>query len=371
MTNLNQNIVKPIGVAIAGLGFGESVHIPALKSNPLFKPLALWHPRKERLLECSKSNQIEFKEDWESILLEKTIEAVIIATPPEPRFKLALEALAAGKHLLLENPAALNAAEVKELQKVALQKGLSVAVNFEYRAVPLFMQAKKIIEQGLIGKPWLARLDWLMSSRANPSRKWNWYSQEEKGGGVVGALGTHAYDIINWLCGPSQSISSLISTSITERPDDTNAIKKVTSEDIALSHLEVLDTNGTSIYPVQLSLSAVAQEGRGFLFEIYGSKGTLSLSSNNQQDYVHGFSLKFAPAGEKFKLINAEEEFLFSKTWTDGRIAPVGRLQNWWGESIRRKTPIIPGLLEGFSSQELCDLTKKSSKIGQKILLKN
>ena len=72
MTNLNQNIVKPIGVAIAGLGFGESVHIPALKSNPLFKPLALWHPRKERLLEWSKSNQIEFKEDWESILLEKT-----------------------------------------------------------------------------------------------------------------------------------------------------------------------------------------------------------------------------------------------------------------------------------------------------------
>ena len=52
-----------------------------------------------------------------------SVQAVIIATPPGPRYELALRALAAGKHLLLEKPVALNAGQVADLQRTALSIG--------------------------------------------------------------------------------------------------------------------------------------------------------------------------------------------------------------------------------------------------------
>ena len=361
------NLSSPpqIGIAIAGLGFGESVHLPAIRSNPIFKPIGIWHPRKERLLEASKKNEIDPYEDWSQLLENKDVSGVIIATPPEPRFKLAIEALNANKHILLEKPAALNIFEINEIQRLALQKRLTVAVNFEYRAVPLFMEAQKLIEKRIIGDPWLIRLDWLMSSRADSSRPWNWYSDKEKGGGVIGALGTHAFDILHWLCGTTKTVTGLTNTSLRERLDPkSNKTRKVTSEDVALAELEIENPSNGETIPTQVSLSSVSREGRGFLLEIYGSDGTLSLSSNNQKDYVHGFVLSLAKSPGKLAPITNSEEFSFPSTWSDGRIAPVARLQHWWSKSIRNKTPMIPGLSEAYLSQKVCDELKESSISG-------
>jgi predicted dehydrogenase len=120
------------------------------------------------------------------MLADPAIDAVVIATPPAARFALAQAALRAGKHLLLEKPVALHSDQVLALQKLALQQGCVVAVDFEYRAVPLFQQLAALLAQGALGDPWLVKLDWLMSSRADASRPWSWYSQAAAGGGVLG-----------------------------------------------------------------------------------------------------------------------------------------------------------------------------------------
>ena len=364
------NHSSPISVAVAGLGFGEKVHIPAIRANSGLQLSGLWHPKESRLNEASKHHEVKAYSNWERLLNDKNIEAIVIATPPEPRFKLALEALNAGKHLFLEKPVALCSEDIAKLQILAMEKKLSVAVNFEYRAVPIFMQAQKMLSKGVIGTPWLTRLDWLMSSRANEERPWNWYSQKEKGGGVIGALGTHAFDIIDWLCGPIRSVNSLLSTSIKVRPEiNLGKGLKVTSEDIALAQIEIKSRNDNQLSPAQISLSSVSREGRGFLLEIYGSKGTLTLSSSNQKDYVHGFNLSITSVNETTKAIMPNTKLMFPKTWADGRIAPVSRVQEWWVHSIRNGIPMIPGLMEGMTSQKVCDKMKESSIIGQKINL--
>ncbi len=361
---------EKIAVAIAGLGFGESVHIPAIKSNPRFDLIALWHPRVERLKEVSRKHSVANKIEWKHLLNDPKVQAIILATPPEPRYKLAYEALEAGKHLLLEKPVALSVDEISQMQRLAINKKLSVAVDFEYRAVPLFMQAKKLIEEGLIGQPWLLKLDWLMSSRADPKRPWNWYSDINKGGGVLGALGTHAFDMIHWLLGPTEKINAISSTSILERIDPTNnQLKKVTSEDVALANLQIKYLKDNIIVPAQVALSSVSRQGRGCWLEIYGSKGTLILGSDNQKDYVHGFGLWYATKGEQVKSICADNNFIFNKTWTDGRIAPVNRLQDWWIDSIKDKNPMIPGLSEGLASQKVCSAFKESARSGQTIAI--
>ena len=112
--------VQPIGVAIAGLGFGEKVHLQAVKANSDLRSVALWHPRRERLDEACSAHGLAGYDDWDALLADPAVEAVVIATPPAPRFELARRALEAGKHLLLEKPIALHADQARELQRLAI-----------------------------------------------------------------------------------------------------------------------------------------------------------------------------------------------------------------------------------------------------------
>ena len=232
-------MTSPLRVAIAGLGIGEKVHLPALRACAGTTPVALWHPRPERLEAACRSAELPGYGDFDALLADPEVEALVIATPPAPRFELAERALHAGKHLLLEKPVALCAEQVEELQRLALQRGLTVAVDFEYRAVPLFQQLAALVASGDLGELLLVKFDWLMASRADPTRPWNWYSQAAAGGGVLGALGTHAFDILHWLVGPSRSLRALLSTAIGARPleDGSGRLAGVDAEDIALVQL--------------------------------------------------------------------------------------------------------------------------------------
>ena len=348
--------VQPIGVAIAGLGFGEKVHLQAVKANSDLRSVALWHPRRERLDEACSAHGLAGYDDWDALLADPAVEAVVIATPPAPRFELARRALEAGKHLLLEKPIALHTDQARELQRLAMARGLSVAVDYEYRAVPLFMQADRLLRAGAVGIPWLVKLDWLMGSRSDPERGWNWYSQADQGGGVIGALGTHAFDMLAWLIGPVASLHALNSVSIQQRPHPDGGLAPVDASDVSLVQAS-LQWQGRPELPVpaQVCLSSVSRNGRGFCLDITGSDGSLMLSSSNQKDYVHGFELQHAALGESFRSVPADDDLAFDQTWSDGRIAPVARVLGWWAQSIRSGRPMIPGLAEGVQSRDACD----------------
>jgi predicted dehydrogenase len=347
---------KPLGVAIAGLGFGEKVHLPALRSCPLTEPVALWHPRPERLEAACAAGGLKGHQEFEALLADPAVDAVVIATPPGPRFELARQAIAAGKHLLLEKPVALEAGQVEELQRLAIRQGTCVAVDFEYRAVPLFQQLQALVASGALGELWLTKLDWLMSSRADAARPWTWYSKASEGGGVLGALGTHAFDTLHWLVGPTRSLQAQLSTAIAQRPlpDRPGEAAAVDAEDIALAQLQLEDDHGRMV-PAQVSLAAVTRQGRGYWIELYGSEGTAVLGSSNQADYVHGFGLWFARPGEPLRALEADPALAFARTWEDGRIAPVERLIGWWAEAVREGRPLVPGLAEAAASQRCCD----------------
>ena len=352
-------IQPPLGVAIAGLGFGEKVHLPALRACGHTEPVALWHPRQERLQAACRKAELPGHTDFAALLDDPAVDAVVIATPPAPRFALAKQALEAGKHVMLEKPVALCAEDAEVLQRLALSKNLTVAVDFEYRAVPLFQQLATLIKSGVLGELYLVKLDWLMGSRADGSRPWNWYSQRSEGGGVLGALGTHAFDTLHWLVGPTRSLRAQLSTAIHQRPLPegslaTNSLGTVDAEDIALVQLELESPSG-ALVPAQMNLASVTRRGRGYWIELYGSGGTVVLGSDNQADYVHGFGLWQSEGGEPLRAIEPNPQWGFGRTWEDGRIAPVERIHRWWSNAIDQGRPMVPGLGEGVLSQRCCD----------------
>jgi predicted dehydrogenase len=95
--------------------------------------------------------------------------------------------------------------------------------------------------------------------------------------------------------------------------------------------------------------------------EVYGDRGTLVLGSSNPKDYVHGFQLWAAPAGEALQEVEIPERLQFPKTYPDGRLAPFIRVVDNWVKGIDHGHALCPSLQEGIASQRLMDLTHRSS----------
>lgn len=349
---------KTIKVAIAGTGFGKQIHLPAFQIHPRTEVTAIYHRDLNKARSIAQEYNIPYAMDnYENICSSPNVDVVSISTPPFLHYEMGKIALENDNHILLEKPLNLNSNETKKLWKLAQEKDKIAVADFEFRFIPAWQLLKEYLEQDFVGKTRLIKIDWLVSSRANPQRSWNWYSIKEKGGGVLGAIGSHAFDYINWLFGEVATISAHLSCAIEQRPDplSNNELKSVTADDTCLITLELKD--GT---PVQINLTSVTYQGRGHWVEIYGEKGTLVLGSSNLKDYVHGFKLFASQNDKPLTEVEIPKRLAFPQVYTDGRLAPFIRVVDRLVDNIDHNINNAPSLKEGFYSQLLMDLTHKS-----------
>ena len=362
-SSLNPSTEKrALGVAVAGTGFGEKIHIPGFQAHPDTQVVAVYHRDINKAKAIAQSHHIPQAGDrLEDILALPDVEAVSISTPPFLHYEMAKLALQAGKHLLLEKPTTLSATEARELYQLAVANNVVAMMDFEFRFVPAWQLFAEYLAEDYVGQKRLIKIDWLVSSRADASRPWNWYAQKDKGGGALGAVGSHAFDYISWLFGPVRRLCGQLSTAIPERPDpaEDGKLKPVDADDTCLVMLELAD--GT---PCQVCISSVTYQGRGHFVEVYGDRGTLVLGSENQKDYVHGFRLLAAPAGKPLTEVEIPNRLIFSRNYSDGRLAPFIRVVDQWVQGIDAGKAMIPSLGEGVYSQLLMDLTHQSHETG-------
>ena len=361
-SSVTASVEQVIGVAVVGTGFGQKVHIPGFQAHPRTQPVAVYHRDLEQARAIANAHNIPHACDTiEDIVALPQVQAVSISTPPFLHYDMAMTVLQAGKHLLMEKPTALSATEARELYQLALANKVIATLDFEFRFVPAWQQLAELLSQEYVGQKRLVKIDWLVPSRADASRPWNWYSRKDQGGGALGALGSHTFDYITWLCGSVLRLCAQLSTAIPLRPDPTQGeLKPVDADDTCTLMLELAD--GT---PCQVCISACTFQGRGHWVEVYGDRGTLVLGSDNQKDYVHGFRLWAAPAAQPLREIEIPKRLEFPQTYTDGRIAPFIRVVDQWVQGIERGEPLTPSLREGVYSQLLMDLTHQSHTTGK------
>ncbi|MBW4612860.1 MAG: Gfo/Idh/MocA family oxidoreductase [Desmonostoc vinosum HA7617-LM4] len=346
-----------IGVAIAGTGFGQKVHIPGFQAHPQTEVVAVYHRDINKAKAIAASHHIPHACDTiAEIVALPEVQAVSISTPPFLHYEMAKTVLQAHKHLLLEKPVTLNVVQAKELYELAKNKGVIATVDFEFRFIPGWQFLSELLSQGYIGDLRLIKIDWLGSSRADTSRPWNWYSSKEKGGGALGSLGSHTFDYIHWLFGPVRRLSAHLNTAIPTRIDPSSGeIKPVETDDNCLLSLEL--ANGT---PCQVAISAVVHASRTHWIEVYGDRATLVLGSENQKDYIHGFRLWGSQPGKPLTEIEIPNRLIFPKNHADGRISAFIRVIDQWVQGIKRQQQTIPSLREGVYSQLLMDLSHQS-----------
>lgn len=350
-----------IGVAVVGTGFGQKVHIPGFQAHPRTEIVAVYHRDPQKAQAIAQAHNIpQACSTIAEILSLPEVDAVSISTPPFLHYEMAKAVLDAGKHLLLEKPTALNVEEAKDLYRRSLDNRVVTSMNFEFRFVPAWQHFADLLTSGYVGQKRLIKVDWLVSSRADASRPWNWYARKEQGGGALGALGSHTFDYIAWLFGAVEHLSAKLSTAIANRPDpSTGDFKPVDSDDTCMITLELID--GT---PCQICISSVTNQGCGHWMEVYGDRGTLVLGSDNQKDYVHGFKLWGAPVGQELVELEIPKYYAFEQVFPDGRIAPFIRVIDQWMVSIDRQESLAPSLREGVYSQLLMDLAHESNATG-------
>lgn len=350
-----------LGVGVIGTGFGQKIHIPGFQAHHRTQVVAVYNHDLEKAKAVAQKFDIPHACDSvEELAALPEVEAVSVTTPPFLHYPMAKTILNAGKHLLLEKPTTLNAAEALELYQLAQTKGVIAGLDFEFRFIPTWLRLHELLQEGYVGQKRFINIDWLVGGRADATRAWNWYARKDQGGGALGAIGSHSFDYIHWLFGPAQRLTGRLHTTITQRPDPaTGDWKPVDSDDVCAIELELSD--GTLC---QLNLSAVTYAGRGHWIEVYGDRGTLVLGSSNQSDYVHGFKLWGAAAGEELQELEIPDRLQFPKTYDDGRLAPFIRVVNHWVECIDAGQMVAPSMREGLYSQLLMDLTHRSSELG-------
>ncbi|MGZ5002701.1 MAG: Gfo/Idh/MocA family protein, partial [Chthoniobacterales bacterium] len=145
--------------------------------------------------------------DYQDLLKESELHAAIICLPNFLHFPASLAALEAGKHVFCEKPPTMNAAEMKVLQEVADKHGLVYFFGRQFRFTPAMRTAKKLIDDGRLGKIYHAKATWVRS-RGIPQGLGGWFTEKKRsGGGALIDIGVHALDSVWYLMGTPRPIS--------------------------------------------------------------------------------------------------------------------------------------------------------------------
>lgn len=147
--------MKQIGVAIVGTGWCGGIRAETCAAHPLVNSLHLAETRPERLAEVAKATHARTATaDYRDLLKIDEVEAVYVsATPETTHYPMARDCLAAGKHLFLEKPIAIELAQADELVALARKNRLKFTIGYSQRFNPKFAYVRKCIRDGTIGRP--------------------------------------------------------------------------------------------------------------------------------------------------------------------------------------------------------------------------
>jgi len=147
--------MKQIGVGIIGTGWCGGIRAETCAAHPLVESLHIAEIRPERLAEvAAKTGARTATADYRELLGLDEIDAVYIsATPETTHYPIARDCLAAGKHVFLEKPIALELSEADELIALARQRGLKFTIGYSQRFNPKFAYVRKALRDGTIGRP--------------------------------------------------------------------------------------------------------------------------------------------------------------------------------------------------------------------------
>ncbi len=162
---------------------------------------------KDAATNLAKGNDAHVYNDLKTFLEDENVDVVYIATPPFLHYQQSKMALAAGKHVICEKPAALKTSEAEELCLLAASKKLLYVVNLMQRYNPLYEVVNKIVKKKILGNFLHGYFENYASDENLTADHWFW--DETKSGGIFIEHGVHFFDMFSGWLGPGTVVNSL------------------------------------------------------------------------------------------------------------------------------------------------------------------
>jgi predicted dehydrogenase len=202
--------MKPIGLGIVGCGHvAEVAHLPALARVPSVEVVAVADADGARAAAAAGPGATVHP-SVEALVADPRVEAVAVLVPPREHRAVTEAALAAGRHVLVEKPLALDAADADALVRAASDAGVVAMTGFNLRRLDVIRRAKEVVAGGGIGQVEVLRSVVTTNRRFDPSAP-PWRRRRELGGGSLVEQGVHHFDLWRHLLGEEvESVFALV-----------------------------------------------------------------------------------------------------------------------------------------------------------------
>jgi len=258
--------LQRVRVAILGTSFGRLVQAVGFQRHPGFDLVAIAGRDADKTRRIAAELGIPGAyADWRELLRREAPGLVSVATPVYLHHEMFLGAVAAGAHVLCEKPTAMNRWQAIAMRDAALAAGKVAGINHEFRFFPARMLALELVRSGAIGRPRRGEIlgRYPIWARAD-SRPMSWLADAARGGGILGALGSHHTDCLRTFFGEPLTALASVRVDQPRRGADT-----ATADDGCTVHYEFA---GGATAIVDLCASTPYRWER---FEIHGEEGSL------------------------------------------------------------------------------------------------
>ena len=219
--------MNDIRFGLIGYKFMGKVHSKALTEVPMYMNPPMGIVKKaicgrdpEWVAQSAKTlGWQDVETDWRKLVARDDIDAIDITAPSNFHKEIAIAAAQNGKHVFCEKPLALNLKDAREMLEVAKKANIRHQIGFNYRFAPALMLAKKIIDEGKLGKIFHVRGVFLQDWIIDPEYPKVWRLDKMVcGSGSLGDLGAHVIDAARFLVGEFKTVTGMSKTFVKERP---------------------------------------------------------------------------------------------------------------------------------------------------------
>lgn len=215
-------------VAVIGAGWMGHVHARAYHRVQQHWPDLPFTPRVVAVAESAPDAAARFVAshgsprvytDWRDLVADDAISAVSVTAPNALHREIGVAVAEAGKHLWIEKPVGLSAADAIAVRDAVRAHEVIGCVGFNYRQVPAVARARGLVQGGAIGTVTHARVQLFTDYAAHPGSPFSWrYALDRGGHGVLGDLASHGVDLLRFLLGDIRELVARTGIHITKRP---------------------------------------------------------------------------------------------------------------------------------------------------------
>ncbi len=227
-----------LNIALIGAGdVASAAHMPSHADNPKAKVVAIADPDMQSARALAERYGVEkVVADYRELLDDGSIGAVDICTPHNLHYKITMDSLNAGKHVIIDKPIAMNLDEADTMIRTAHELGLWLLVVLNQRFMPAHRKIREMINDGRLGKPFLVNAivagDVLVLMNDPYHWKGTW---DRAGGGAFFDTGTHIVDLMHYWFGAPTAVSATLKRLVVtpdNKADDNAAVTLEYGDDL-------------------------------------------------------------------------------------------------------------------------------------------